>query len=147
MYTSRCLRIHRACGSANSVCAGFCSVGEDMLNKYGVKANNAILAEPKHMPMYDLSMRPNSKSFDAPHSYEELVQKYPVQYIAGGVSLDCAHSQGGPLQAPRRTRSASRNGCCRFPAPLPMSALLVKTSTPSSCASMPPPTELPFTTT
>lgn len=35
--------------------------------RYDVKLNNAILAEEKHVPMY-----------------KELVEKYPVEYIAGG---------------------------------------------------------------
>jgi adenosine kinase len=34
-----------------------------------VKLNNAILAEEKHLPMYT-----------------ELVEKYPVEYIAGGAT-------------------------------------------------------------
>lgn len=43
-------------------------VGHDLLKKYDLLPNNAILAdESKHLPLY-----------------EELAQKYPVQYIAGG---------------------------------------------------------------
>ena len=38
-------------------------------NRYNIKANDAILAEEKHMPLY-----------------EELVQKYKVHYIAGGAA-------------------------------------------------------------
>ena len=38
-----------------------------LLEKYDVKLNNAILAEPKHVPLY-----------------AELVKDFPVQYIAGG---------------------------------------------------------------
>ena len=41
----------------------------DLLKKYGVELNNAILAEEKHMPLY-----------------KELVTDYPVQYIAGGAA-------------------------------------------------------------
>jgi len=40
-----------------------------ILDKYGVQLNNAILAEDKHLPLYD-----------------ELVKEYPVQYIAGGAT-------------------------------------------------------------
>ena len=36
------------------------------MKKYDVALNNAILAEEKHVPLY-----------------EELVNDYPVQYIAG----------------------------------------------------------------
>jgi adenosine kinase len=39
----------------------------ELFEKYDVKLNNAILAEPKHLPLY-----------------EELVKNFPVQYIAGG---------------------------------------------------------------
>lgn len=42
-------------------------VSQELLDKYGVKANDAILAEEKHMPVYS-----------------ELVSDFPVQYIAGG---------------------------------------------------------------
>ena len=44
-------------------------VGQDLLDKYGLKLNNAILAEAAHLPLY-----------------AELVAKYPVQYIAGGAT-------------------------------------------------------------
>ncbi|KAI8927458.1 carbohydrate kinase PfkB [Entophlyctis helioformis] len=44
-------------------------VTEDILAKYGVKANDAILAEEKHKPIY-----------------EELVRDFKVQYIAGGAA-------------------------------------------------------------
>jgi adenosine kinase len=40
---------------------------EDLLQKYGLDANNACLAEEKHQPLY-----------------QELVDKYEVEYIAGG---------------------------------------------------------------
>lgn len=41
-------------------------VPEELLQKYELSLNNAILAEEKHLPLYD-----------------ELVKSYPVQYIAG----------------------------------------------------------------
>jgi len=44
-------------------------VPSSFLEKYGVTLNNAILAEEKHKPLYD-----------------ELVEKFPVQYIAGGAT-------------------------------------------------------------
>lgn len=37
--------------------------------RYSLKLNNAILAEPQHLPLYD-----------------ELVASYPVEYIAGGAT-------------------------------------------------------------
>ncbi|CAN1747478.1 Adenosine kinase 2 [Linum perenne] len=42
-------------------------VDEAFLSKYGVTLNNAILAEDKHVPMYD-----------------EMIKTYPVEFIAGG---------------------------------------------------------------
>ena len=46
------------------------TVGQDLLDKYDVKLDSAILAEDKHQPLY-----------------QELVSKYAVQYIAGGIEL------------------------------------------------------------
>ena len=45
------------------------NVGEDVFDKYGVLPGNAILAEEKHQPLY-----------------AELVDKYEVDYIAGGAT-------------------------------------------------------------
>ena len=42
-------------------------VPPEVLEKYGVKAGDAILAEEKHTPVY-----------------AEIVEKFEVQYIAGG---------------------------------------------------------------
>ncbi|KAF2543559.1 hypothetical protein F2Q68_00033019 [Brassica cretica] len=42
-------------------------VDQEFLNKYDIKLNNAILAEDKHLPMYD-----------------EMSEKFTVEYIAGG---------------------------------------------------------------
>ena len=45
------------------------NVGQDVFDKYGVLPGNAILAEDKHQPLY-----------------KELVDNYPVEYIAGGAT-------------------------------------------------------------
>lgn len=45
------------------------NAGQDLLDKYDLKLDSAILAEDKHLPLY-----------------QELVQKYNVQYIAGGAT-------------------------------------------------------------
>ncbi|KAF9447536.1 Ribokinase-like protein [Macrolepiota fuliginosa MF-IS2] len=47
--------------------------GEGLLAKYGLKANDAILAEEKHAPIYD-----------------ELVKEHKVTYVAGGASQNAA---------------------------------------------------------
>lgn len=44
-------------------------VGQDTLDKYAVKLNDAILCEEKHMPVY-----------------KDLVDNFKVQYIAGGAT-------------------------------------------------------------
>jgi len=47
--------------------------GEALLKKYDLEANDAILAEDKHQPIY-----------------EEIVKDYPVTYVAGGASQNAA---------------------------------------------------------
>ncbi|KAG2037599.1 Ribokinase-like protein [Suillus americanus] len=47
--------------------------GEELLKKYDLKANDAILAEEKHMSIYD-----------------EIVKNYKVTYVAGGASQNAA---------------------------------------------------------
>ncbi|KAG1840293.1 Ribokinase-like protein [Suillus subalutaceus] len=47
--------------------------GEELLKKYDLKANDAILAEEKHMSIY-----------------EEIVKNYKVTYVAGGASQNAA---------------------------------------------------------
>lgn len=42
---------------------------QEFLDKYGMKPNDAILAEEKHMPLYD-----------------EMVSRYDVAYVAGGAT-------------------------------------------------------------
>lgn len=48
-------------------------VKDDCLTKYGLSMNNAILAEEKHMPLYN-----------------DLIENYQVQYIAGGATQNSA---------------------------------------------------------
>ncbi|CAA7264893.1 unnamed protein product [Cyclocybe aegerita] len=47
--------------------------GEKLLQKYGLKANDAILADEKHAPIYD-----------------ELVTEHEVTYVAGGAAQNAA---------------------------------------------------------
>jgi len=54
-----------------------------VLEKYGVSLNNAILAEDKHLPLYD-----------------ELIKDYPVQYIAGGATLNSIRVAQWMTQSP-----------------------------------------------
>ncbi|KAI0066599.1 Ribokinase-like protein [Artomyces pyxidatus] len=47
--------------------------GEELLKKYDLKANDAILADEKHLPIY-----------------EEVVKDYKVTYVAGGAAQNAA---------------------------------------------------------
>jgi adenosine kinase len=65
------------------ICA---TVGDDMFEKYGVTLNNAILAEEKHLPMY-----------------EDLVSNFDVQYIAGGATQNTVRVTQWMMQQPGAT--------------------------------------------
>lgn len=58
----------------------------ELLDKYDVKLNNAILAEDKHMALYD-----------------DLVANYPVQYIAGGATQNSIRVAQWMLNIPDST--------------------------------------------
>ena len=47
--------------------------GESLLKKYDLKANDAILAEEKHAPLY-----------------EEIVKEHKVTYVSGGATQNSA---------------------------------------------------------
>lgn len=49
------------------------SNGEDLLKKYSLKANDAILASPEHMGIYD-----------------EIIGTSSVTYVAGGAAQNAA---------------------------------------------------------
>jgi len=80
--------------NANVLILGMCNplldisatVPQELLDKYGVKLNNAILAEDIHMPLYD-----------------ELVRDYPVQYIAGGATQNSIRVAQWMLKTPQLT--------------------------------------------
>lgn len=61
-------------------------VPTDVFDKYGIQKGNAILAEEKHLPLYD-----------------EMVKDYPVQYIAGGAGLNSIRVAQWMLQQPDAT--------------------------------------------
>eukprot|EP00183_Erythrolobus_madagascarensis_P006303 CAMPEP_0185846384 /NCGR_PEP_ID=MMETSP1354-20130828/2043_1 /TAXON_ID=708628 /ORGANISM="Erythrolobus madagascarensis, Strain CCMP3276" /LENGTH=351 /DNA_ID=CAMNT_0028546513 /DNA_START=45 /DNA_END=1100 /DNA_ORIENTATION=- len=62
------------------------NVGTDLLEKYGLEANSAILAEEKHMPLYD-----------------ELKASYDVDFIAGGAGQNSVRVAQWMLQEPAAT--------------------------------------------
>ncbi|RDX91182.1 Adenosine kinase 2, partial [Mucuna pruriens] len=61
-------------------------VDNDFLQRYGIKLNDAILAEDKHKPMY-----------------EELANKSNVEYIAGGATQNSIRVAQWMLQVPGAT--------------------------------------------
>jgi len=61
-------------------------VGDDILEKYNLKLNNAILAEAQHQPLFD-----------------ELVANYQVDYIAGGATQNSIRVAQWMLQEPGAT--------------------------------------------
>eukprot|EP00475_Leptophrys_vorax_P043123 TRINITY_DN8193_c0_g1_i1.p1 TRINITY_DN8193_c0_g1~~TRINITY_DN8193_c0_g1_i1.p1 ORF type:complete len:353 (-),score=60.30 TRINITY_DN8193_c0_g1_i1:238-1236(-) len=66
-------------------------VDDAFLKKYDVTLNNAILAEDKHVPMY-----------------QELKDNYPVEYIAGGATQNSIRVAQWLLQTPK---AVSYMGC------------------------------------
>ena len=66
-------------------------VPQEFLDKYGVKLNDAILAEEKHAPMY-----------------EDMCKQFEVEYIAGGATQNSIRVAQWMLQVPYAT---SYMGC------------------------------------
>ena len=62
------------------------NVPMEVLEKYGVKLNNAILAEESHIPLYD-----------------EIINDFPVEYIAGGAGQNSIRVAQWMLQVPGST--------------------------------------------
>ncbi|XP_037084087.1 adenosine kinase-like [Pollicipes pollicipes] len=56
---------------------------QEFLDKYGLKANNAILAEDQHMPLYD-----------------EMVSRFKVSYVAGGATQNALRTAQWLLSRP-----------------------------------------------
>lgn len=61
-------------------------VPQSVLDRYELKAGNACLAEPKHLPLY-----------------EELIRDYTVEYIAGGATQNSIRAAQYMLQSPGAT--------------------------------------------
>jgi len=69
-------------------------VGQDILDKYDVKMDNAILAEEKHVPLY-----------------KELVENYSPQYIAGGATQNSIRVAQWILTANGKPGQSAFMGC------------------------------------
>uniref|UniRef100_A0A6N2MGN3 Adenosine kinase n=1 Tax=Salix viminalis TaxID=40686 RepID=A0A6N2MGN3_SALVM len=72
-------------------------VDDDFLKKYDIKLNNAILAEDKHLPMY-----------------EEMASKGNVEYIAGGATQNSIRVAQWMLQIPCATSYMGSIGKDKF---------------------------------
>jgi hypothetical protein len=94
MSNPLCSNNGNACTNLHGAILGLCNplldisaeVPMEFLGKYGVTLNNAILAEDKHLPLY-----------------EELERDYPVQYIAGGAGQNSIRVAQWMLQVPGAT--------------------------------------------
>jgi adenosine kinase len=73
-------------GAGNPLLDISANVGQELLDKYGLKLNNAILAEEAHRPLF-----------------EELVNNYEVEYIAGGATQNSIRVAQWMLQEPDAT--------------------------------------------
>lgn len=70
------------------------TVKQDILDKYDVKLDSAILAEDKHQPLY-----------------KELVDNYDVQYIAGGATQNSMRVAQWMLTAAGKPNMVAFMGC------------------------------------
>mmetsp|Transcript_24117 Transcript_24117/g.66860 ORF Transcript_24117/g.66860 Transcript_24117/m.66860 type:complete len:373 (+) Transcript_24117:33-1151(+) len=70
------------------------NVGQDVLDKYGVEMNSAILAEDKHQPLF-----------------KELVDKYDPQYIAGGATQNSIRVAQWMLTSAGKAKHTAFFGC------------------------------------
>ncbi|XP_047958772.1 adenosine kinase 2-like isoform X2 [Salvia hispanica] len=72
-------------------------VDQAFLDKYGLKSNDAIMAEDKHLPMYD-----------------EMASNYKVDYIAGGATQNSIRVAQWMLQIPGATTFIGSIGKDKF---------------------------------
>ncbi|KAK9720062.1 hypothetical protein K7432_004388 [Basidiobolus ranarum] len=74
-------------GMCNPLIDIIATIEQDFLQKYNLKANDAILAEEKHLPMLVLTLHvviPLRKILTFFFSYDEMIEKFDVEYAAGG---------------------------------------------------------------
>ena len=88
-------------------------VPKSMLDKYDLKPGNAILAEDKHLPLYKARLSTGGPGLRASAVGLALTR------CARRSWLTTSRWSTSPA-VPRKTRSAWRSGCCRFPAQPPI---------------------------
>jgi len=69
-------------------------VGQDVLDKYGVKLDDAVLAEEKHLPIY-----------------QELIDNYNAGFIAGGATQNSIRVAQWMLKASGKENETAFMGC------------------------------------
>jgi len=84
-------------GAGNPLLDISAEVGQDLLDKYDFKMGNAILCEEKHQPVY-----------------QELVDSYKVQYIAGGATQNTVRVVQWMSQTPGSTAYIGAVGDDKF---------------------------------
>jgi adenosine kinase len=70
------------------------TVGQDLLDKYGIKMDSAILAEEKHQPIF-----------------KELIDKYDPKYIAGGATQNTIRCAQWMLTKANKPKHTAFMGC------------------------------------
>lgn len=103
--------------------------GEKLLEKYGLKANDAILAEEKHAELcVEISLFHSNATFPfigstviSDLSYDELVRDYQVTYVAGGAAQNAArgaavspsmHYEAAGIKDPPFSTCSHQNPSC-----------------------------------
>ncbi|XP_065916927.1 uncharacterized protein [Dysidea avara] len=94
MAQTRTVREGILFGMGNPLLDISAEVTPEYVAKYELKADNAILAEEKHLPIY-----------------EELVKNYEVEYIAGGATQNSMRVTQWMLGAKENPQSVSYLGC------------------------------------
>lgn len=88
-------------GAVLGLCNPLLDISSDvpmsLLERYGVSLNNAILAEEKHLGLFD-----------------EIVNSFPVKYIAGGAGLNSIRVTQWMLQIPGVTSYMGAVGCDEY---------------------------------
>jgi len=91
-YTSAWLTLHTRFFSWGTLARYASFEWRKTAGEIRLKADNAILAEEKHIGMYALAHCFSSfeSKFIPPSSYDELVNEYQVTYLAGGAAQNAA---------------------------------------------------------
>jgi hypothetical protein len=104
-------------------------VPKSMLEKYGLLPGNAILAEEKHMALYQARAHARARALHRPRPQQRPPQRRVASAADAPLPLRCCRSwstttsRSTSRAVPPRTPSAWRSGCCRSRAPSPTSCV------------------------